>query len=126
MKQKTTEDYLKAILKIFKRQGYARRVDIADELGVAKPTVTRTIRLLTENGFVKPSEENLVELTEKGMSAAQQTIEKYNTFYLILTSLGVDQKIAERDACLLEHDVSDESYRAILKIKQLFTREGTQ
>ena len=120
MKQKTTEDYLKAILKICKRQGYARKVDIANELGVAKPTVTRTIRLLTENGFVKPSEDNLVELTEKGMSAAQQTIEKYNTFYLILTSLGVEQKTAERDACKLEHDVSPESYNAFLKLRRLF------
>ena len=120
MKQKTTEDYLKAIFKICKRQGYVRKVDIAAELGVAKPTVTRAIRQLEAEGFVRQCDDKSIELTEKGGNATRQTIEKYNTFYLILTSLGVEQKTAERDACKLEHDVSPESYNAFLKLRRLF------
>ena len=93
------ENYLERILMLYERKGYARSIDIAEELGVTKPSVSHA--------------SNYITLTEKGREIAEKMYERHRTIAGWLISLGVDEKTAFADACKIEHDISDESFRAI-------------
>ena len=87
---RAAEDYLEAMLMMQKKHGYIRSIDIAEFLGVTKPSVTYTTKRLKENGYITMDKDGLITLTDSGM-----------------------QITAETDACKMEHDLSEQSYRAI-------------
>ena len=95
------ENYLERILMLYERKGYARSIDIAEELGVTKPSVSHATKIMRENGYISMDASNYITLTEKGREIAEKMYE------------GVDEKTAFADACKIEHDISDESFRAI-------------
>ena len=114
--QRAGEDYLEAMLFMKERHGYIRSVDIADYLGVTKPSVTYSTKRLRENGYITMDKEGLITLTETGMTVATKLGQRHKTLMGFLVSLGVDPEVAEADACKIEHDVSEETFRAICRL----------
>ena len=110
------EDYLEAVLMMQKRHGYVRCVDVAEHLGVKKPSVSRAVKELSKSGhLVKNAADGTLSLTELGLQFAEQIYEKHRFFTEQLIAAGVDPKIAEQDACGIEHAVSAESFQKLKK-----------
>ena len=124
--KKTTEDYLEAILMIQERQGYVRSVDVEDQLGVTKPSVTYTTKRLKEKNYITTDHAGMLVLTEEGMKIASQTYERHKKITVFFTSLGVNPEQARTDACKIEHDISDESFNALCRfVDEQSAEEGT-
>lgn len=110
---KTTEDYLEAILIIRERQGYVRSIDVAEQLGVTKPSVTYSTKRLKEAGYITNDHAGMLVLTEKGQAVAEKTYNKHTMLSQMFEYLGVSHEQAVKDACLIEHDISDETFNAL-------------
>ncbi len=113
--EKTTEDYLEAMLMIKEKNGNVRSIDVAHHLGVTKPSVTYTTKRLKERGYITMDSDNLITLTESGMEIATKIYRRHKLLTRFFVSLGVDEKIAREDACKIEHDISTESFEALCK-----------
>ena len=113
---KSAEDYLEQILILLETKGYARSVDIAEALDVKKPSVSIAMKKLRENGYVFMDKRSRIFLTDKGYPIARQTYERHKTLMNFLVRLGVDKETARKDACRMEHDLSDESFKAIARV----------
>ena len=111
MKQ-SGEDYLESVLRIGRERGSVRSIDIAHDLQVSKPSVSVAIHNLQDAGYLQISGHDIT-LTEAGREIAERVIERHELFYNFLTGLGVDAKVAEEDACSMEHALSAESFSAI-------------
>ncbi len=107
------ENYLKQILILLETKGYARSKDIAESLGVTKPTVCVAMKKLKEDGYIMMKDRSPVYLTDKGYSIARQFYDRYKALTSLLIQLGVDEQTAAEDACRLEHDLSEQSFAAI-------------
>jgi DtxR family Mn-dependent transcriptional regulator len=114
--QKTTEDYLEAILEIYQDQGYVRSIDVAEHLEVSKPSVTYTTKRLKEKNYITTDHAGMLVLTEEGKAIAERTLDRHHTLTKLLESVGVDHDQAQIDACKVEHDLSEESFQAIKKL----------
>ena len=110
--KRSTEDYLK-IIYILSRQREVHGADIAEELGVSSPTVSIALKALEGEGYITRDDSRAICLTEEGLDIAKSTYERHQTFQTMLESLGVDHETAAADACLMEHAVSPESFRAL-------------
>ena len=110
---RAAEDYLEAMLMMQKRHGYIRSIDIAEFLGVTKPSVTYTTKRLKENGYITMDKDGLITLSESGMQIASSMLDRHKTLTAFLIALGVDARTAEEDACKIEHDISQQTYDAI-------------
>ena len=113
--RKSAEDYLEAILRLNITKGYARSVDIATALSVSKPSVSVAMKRLRENGYIEMDVDNLITLTPAGEEIASRIYERHRVLTEFFKSLGVDEMIAEADACKVEHDLSPETFEAIMK-----------
>ena len=112
---KSAEDYLEMILMLREQKGYARSIDIASALGVTKPSVSFAMKNLRENGYILMDEENYLSLTEQGMEIAQRIYDRHKALTTFLIKIGVGEEIAREDACKIEHDISDETFHAVLR-----------
>ena len=112
---RASEDYLEAMLMMKQEHGYIRSIDIADKLGVTKPSVTYATKRLRENGYITMDKDGLITLTEQGMAIAASMLDRHHTLTRFLMALGVDEETAESDACRLEHDLSQTSFDAICR-----------
>ena len=112
---KSAEDYLEMILMLREKKGYARSVDISMSLGVTKPSVSFAMKKLRENGYILVDERNDIKLTEKGLEIAQRIYDRHKALTTFLIQLGVDEAVAKEDACKIEHDISNDTYQAILR-----------
>ena len=110
---RAAEDYLEAMLMMQKRHGYIRSIDIAEFLGVTKPSVTYTTKRLKENGYITVDDGGHLRLTASGHEIAEKIYERHTVLTAVLTYIGVDAKTAAEDACKIEHDISDETFAAI-------------
>ena len=113
--RQSAEDYLEMMLMLKEKHGYIRSVDIADELGVKKPSVSYATKRLRENGYITMDSDSLITLTEAGMQIAGRIYERHKILTEILIELGVDEDTAREDACKIEHDLSDKSFEAICR-----------
>ncbi len=113
--RKSAEDYLEMMLMLKEKHGYIRSIDIADELGVKKPSVSYATKRLRENGYITMDSDSHITLTETGMEIAMRMYERHKTLTHLLIALGVDENVAREDACKIEHDLSEQSFRAICK-----------
>ena len=111
--QKASEDYLESMLMMKEQRGYIRSVDVAEHLGVTKPSVTYATKRLRENGYIEMDKDGLITLTDRGMAIAAKLLDRHHTLTNFLITLGVDPKTAEEDACKIEHDISQQTYEAI-------------
>ena len=110
---KSAEDYLEMILRLNEERGYARSVDIATGLSVSKPSVSVAMKQLREGGYILMDKDNYITLTDAGMEIAQRIYERHKVLTRMLAMIGVDEKIAEADACKVEHDISVQTFTAI-------------
>ena len=111
----SAEDYLEAILRLRETKGQVRSVDIAQLLGVTKPSVSFAMKKLRENEYIHMDQDNLITLTQKGEEIALRVYDRHKTIMQFLMSLGVSEETAREDACKLEHDISEESFNALRK-----------
>ncbi len=112
--QESAEMYLETILKLSEKRNIVRSIDIAHDMGFSKPSVSRAIKNLKENGYITlDSDTGSIELLEPGEKIARTIYERHKALSSYLMKLGVDPKTAEEDACRIEHVISDESFRAI-------------
>ena len=109
----SAEDYLEQILVLLEEKGYARSTDIAEALDVTKPSVSVAMKKLRENGYISMEKGGLISLIDKGYAIARRIYDRHLTLTKFFVSLGVDEAIARRDACKIEHDISEESFAAI-------------
>lgn len=110
------ENYLETILVLKKLNGQVRSIDIARKLNFSKPSVSRAIGILKEDGFVVIDRDGYIEFTEKGKQKAESVYDRHNQITEFLISIvGVSADIAEEDACRIEHVISEETF---LKIKE--------
>ena len=107
------EDYLEAILIISNEKKVVRNIDIARHLEFSKPSVSIALKKLKEKGLIEIDGDNLVTLTKEGLEIAEKTYQKHLGITRVLISLGVDKKTAEKDACRIEHVISEETFNAI-------------
>lgn len=112
------EDYLKAIYVLQKSKGFVRSVDVSDYMDVSKPSVSHAVKLLREGGFVVMNEDNTLHLTEVGQEIAEKVYERYQYFAKHLSGAGVDSAVAEKEACRMEHTISDDSFQKLKERKQ--------
>ncbi|HPO05041.1 MAG TPA: metal-dependent transcriptional regulator [Bacillota bacterium] len=108
------ENYLETILLLEKKNGTVRSVDIANELEYSKPSISRAMGILKENGYIIIAANGDIQLTEKGRGCAIGIYERHRLiadFFII--ALGVDEKTADEDACRIEHVISEESFERI-------------
>ena len=105
------EDYLEAVLMLQNKKGMVRSVDVAQHMGVSKPSVCHAVTTLKKGGFLTMDEDFSLHLTDIGREVAEQTYEKHCFFTRLLMEAGVDPKTAEQDACRMEHVISENSFR---------------
>ena len=110
---RAAEDYLEAMLMMRERHGYIRSIDVAEHLGVTKPSVTYATKQLKQNGFITMDRDGLITLTESGMEIADRIYTRHKTLTEFFMRIGVDEKTAREDACKVEHDVSEKTFAAI-------------
>ena len=107
------ENYLENIYILQKRNGSVRYVDLAREMDFSKPSVSRAIHLLEDEGYLKIEDSGNLRLSESGLEVAKRIYERHVFFSSYLMALGVDEDTAVTDACLLEHDISSRSFDAM-------------
>ena len=115
---KSAEDYLEAMLMLKEERGYIRSIDVAEKLGVTKPSVSYATKRLRENGYITFDPAGMILLLEPGLEIARRIFERHNLLTDILVRLGVNPETAREDACKVEHDLSVESFDAIRKFAQ--------
>lgn len=115
MREKSTEDYLEAMLMLKEEKGYIKSVDIAAKLGITKPSVSYATKKLREGGYITMDPQGLITLTKSGMDIASEIYGRHKTLSSFLISLGVKEDVAVHDACCMEHDMSQETFDAIKK-----------
>ena len=111
----SAEDYLEQILILLETKGYARSTDIAEALGFTKPSVSVAMKKLRENGYISMEKGGLISLTDKGFPIARRIYDRHLALTRFFTSIGVDEAIARKDACKVEHDISEETFSMICK-----------
>lgn len=107
------EDYLKAIYILQQEKVRVRSMDVAERMGVSKPSVSHAVKLLREGGFLVMDDDYTLRLTELGQEIAEKLYERHQYFTEQLTGAGVDVTIAETEACKMEHTISDESFQKL-------------
>lgn len=109
----SAEDYLEAILKLKEKKSAVRSIDIVNELGYSKPSISVAMKHLRENGYIVMDSDGYISLTPSGRQIASRIYGRHKMLAKMLMSLGVDPETAERDACRVEHDLSEQSYDRI-------------
>ena len=117
--QESAENYLETILILKNKNGAVRSIDIANELGFSKPSVSVDMKNLRENGYIEVDSSGYITLLDSGRRIAEKIYERHTTLSKWLVSLGVDAKTAAEDACRIEHIISSESFEAIKKIAKI-------
>ena len=117
--QESAENYLETILVLKNKNGAVRSIDIANELGFSKPSVSVAMKNLRENGYIEVDSSGYITLLNSGRQIAEKIYERHTTLSKWLVSLGVDAKTAAEDACRIEHIISSESFEAIKKIAKI-------
>ena len=109
----TIENYLETIYILLKKNGEIRSIDIVNEMGYSKPTISIMMKQLREKDFVDFDEAGYITLTDKGRAVAEKVYERHIVLTEVLMRLGVDEKTAKEDACKIEHVISQESFAKI-------------
>ncbi len=115
--RESAENYLETILILKERLPVVRSVDIANYLNFKKSSVSVAMKHLRENELIKVSSQGFIDLTEEGEAIASKIYERHIFISDLLKSLGVSEEVAVRDACRIEHVISEESFEAIKECK---------
>lgn len=115
----STENYLETILRLKQEHGYVRSIDIANELGFSKPSVSIAMKKLREKGHITVGDGGQIELEPSGKEIAEQIYERHVLLSAFFKSIGVSEETAMKDACRVEHYISEETFD---KIKEHFKK----
>ena len=105
--------YLEALYVLSLESDLVRAIDIGDYLGYSKPSVSRALLLLKEEGYVTKDERGFLHLTEKGKQIAESVYDRHTVFTDLFMMMGVDEETANKDACRVEHYIGDITYEAV-------------
>ena len=123
--RKSSEDYLEAMLMMKERHGFIRSIDVAEQLGVTKPSVSYATKRLRENGYITMDRDGLITLTESGMEIATKIYTRHKVLTEFFIDLGIDPKTSLEDACKIEHDLSPQTFDALCKIARELNPDNT-
>ena len=112
---RSAEDYLEAILMIHERQGYVRSTDVAEQLGISKPSVSNATKRLRESEYLTTAPAGMLVLTASGMEIASQIYARHRALTDFFIRIGVSPEQAREDACKIEHDISQETFEALCR-----------
>lgn len=114
--QESGENYLETVLILERKNGTVRSVDVANYLGVSKPSVSRAMSVLKAAGYINQESYGDIYLTEAGREKAEAVLERHRLISRFLRlAVGIDEETADRDACRIEHVISDETEQGMRK-----------
>ena len=108
------EDYLESILKLQQQGKAVRSIDVVTDLGYSKPSVSVGMKRLRESGYITVDEDGIITLTGDGQAVAERIISRHRMLTEFFIRLGVSPDVAEKDACKVEHDLSDETFSRLM------------
>ena len=111
--QESGEMYLETILVLSETHPTVRAIDVSEEMGFSKPSVSRALAILKNDGYVVSDANGYLTLTDAGKEIAEKIYERHTTISQFLINLGVDPEVAADDACKIEHHISDQSFEAL-------------
>ena len=120
--QESGEMYLETILVLTSQSPHVRAIDVGEYMGYSKPSVSVAMKNLRENGYISMDPDGFIKLEAPGMEIAQRIYGRHRALTAFFVALGVDPDIAARDACKVEHDLSEETYRKMID----FAEKATQ
>lgn len=109
----SAEMYIETIYRLSQESNFVRSIDVAENMGYSKPSVSRAVSLLRQGGYLLMDRDGLLTLTDTGRAVAKKIFERHTVLSGLLISLGVSEEVAVQDACKIEHVISDESFAAI-------------
>lgn len=109
------EMYLETILILSQKMKLVRAIDVGEYMGYSKPSVSRALSNLREGGYVCVDADGHLTLTESGLDIAEKIYERHRLLTTLLVQIGVPEDVAAKDACKMEHDISDATFEAIKK-----------
>ena len=111
--QESGEMYLETIYILSKKSANVHSIDVGEYMGYSKPSVSRAVGILKKGGFLNMEADGTLSLTDAGREVAERMYERHTLLTKVLIKLGVDEDTAVCDACKIEHDISDETFRHI-------------
>ena len=111
--QESGEMYLETIYVLSQKSNAVRAIDIGDYMGYSKPSVSRALGLLKDEGLIRKDKDSFIKLTQAGEILAKRIYERHTVLTKLLVGLGVDEETATEDACRVEHYISDKTFDAI-------------
>ena len=111
--QESGEMYLETLFVLSQKSSTVRAIDVGEYMGFSKPSVSRALGLLREEGLLKKDKDGYLKLTEAGEILAKRIYERHTVLTRLFINLGVDEKTATEDACRIEHYISDTTFDAI-------------
>ena len=121
--QESGEMYLETIYILSRQSSFVRSIDVGEYMGYSKPSVSRAVSILKKNGFVTADADGYLFLTESGLAVAQKIYERHTMLTDFLIRLGVNEEQAVKDACKMEHYISDETFEAMKRHVQKYQEE---
>ena len=111
--QESGEMYLETILVLSQKKSDVRSIDICEEMGFSKPSISRAIHLLEDGGYLSIDNSGYITLTDLGREIAEKIYERHQVLSAFFMAIGVDEETAVDDACRIEHVISDKTFSAI-------------
>ncbi len=105
--------YLETIYVLCQKKSSVRSIDIAEHMNYTKPSVSRAVGRLKQDGYIVVDDSGYITLTDEGLALAQKIYERHTILTKVLTLLGIDEETASEDACRIEHVISEESFEII-------------
>ena len=105
--------YLETIYILLQKNSYVRAIDVGEQMGFSKPSVSRAMSILKKDGYVNVDEDGAITLTESGLNIALTMYTRHTVLSKMLMELGVDEQTATEDACRIEHVISEKSFAAV-------------
>ena len=121
----SAEDYLESILVLQEQRGQMRSIDIVNELGYSKPSVSIAMKKLRENGYIAVDGEGNLTLLEPGREIAERIYSRHRLLTHFFVQLGVDEDVAAEDACKAEHILSEQTLKKIREYALLHDAEDS-
>ncbi len=113
--QESGEMYLETILILSNQKANVRSIDVANYMNYSKPSISRGIGILKDDGYVTVDDGGFLNLTESGRAIAEKIYERHRVLAAFFESIGISEETASADACRIEHVISDETFSAIKK-----------
>ena len=117
--QESGEMYIETIYVLSQSSNFVRAIDVGERMGFSKPSVSRALKILRENGYITVDAKGGITLTSVGKEVAERMYERHHVIASLLVKIGVDPESATEDSCKIEHVISEETFD---KIKELLPR----